>query len=807
MKKFLSLVLALVMTMSLVTVSAGAKDFTDSSKVQYTEAVDVMSTLGVVGGYADGSFNPSATLTRGAAAKIICNVILGTTAADALVADAAPYKDVPTSNTFSGYIAYCAKEGIISGYADGTFRPAGTLTGYAFMKMLLGALGLDSEVEGYTGNNWSIAVAKRALSDGVDLTDNLNGDFNGTKAVTREEACLYAFNMIKAVKFTYDTSSTIVVGNVTVKNNSKATQDGNNVYYKDVFTKLKGNDDEHDDLGRPATQWKYDGKEIGTYAQSADAVYTAAANQKDIYNDIDASTGAKLTVYVDGVQLKDNKDATLTTDKYAVLTLSKSNDDDMAKTGNGIITEVYYDSDDNKGTLVIINPVYGEIDDVDTNDNKERIVKVDGYEFVTSQFEEDDSIVYFQNKSTNDKEDRIVEMYAVEKVTGTVSKISGSKYTIGGETYKLSKSDAGTEVNKGVKVDDEVDYCLDANGYIIYMDTSDASATSVDKLAYVSAAGKDRNTDWANLIFADGTHKNVDVTKSATSLVGQIVSYKVQSSGEYKLTEKGSNNTFNVGTVASNAVTTSESNFTYKDNDTKLVVGGKTAKLDANTVFVVVTKYNGDADYHVYTGYKAMPELASGAKFAAAAYTPTGKTTASFVVVLTDKTATSSSDDMIYIVNKDVDLVQEADDVTYYEYNAIIDGKITTIKVDPDEAINGTAHKKDYKITVVKNGSYDSDDIYTDLDLADKGENKDYMSFVVGANNQIKKLTADVLTLDGIGYAVADDVKVFFYDDDQNITEGSVSSIKTDETGSRYENVYYTTNDDGELDFVLLFRK
>ena len=33
MKKFLSLVLALVMTMSLVTISAGAKDFTDDDKV------------------------------------------------------------------------------------------------------------------------------------------------------------------------------------------------------------------------------------------------------------------------------------------------------------------------------------------------------------------------------------------------------------------------------------------------------------------------------------------------------------------------------------------------------------------------------------------------------------------------------------------------------------------------------------------------------------------------------------------------------------------------------------------------------
>ena len=48
MKKFLSLALALVMTMSLVTVSAGAKDFTDDSKIVYDEAVAVISEIGVV---------------------------------------------------------------------------------------------------------------------------------------------------------------------------------------------------------------------------------------------------------------------------------------------------------------------------------------------------------------------------------------------------------------------------------------------------------------------------------------------------------------------------------------------------------------------------------------------------------------------------------------------------------------------------------------------------------------------------------------------------------------------------------------
>ena len=203
MKKFLSLVLALVMTMSLVTVSAGAKDFTDSSKIQYPEAVDVMSAVKVIDGYAEGDFRPTATLTRGAAAKIICNLILGPTAASALVADAAPYKDVAANHLFAGYIAYCQKTGIISGYADGTFKPANSLTGYAFMKMLLGALGYDAANEGYTGANWSINVAKQAIS--IGLNDGLNGEFNGVKAVNREEACLYAFNTLNATMVEYTT--------------------------------------------------------------------------------------------------------------------------------------------------------------------------------------------------------------------------------------------------------------------------------------------------------------------------------------------------------------------------------------------------------------------------------------------------------------------------------------------------------------------------------------------------------------------------------------------------------------------------
>ncbi|MBR5472143.1 MAG: S-layer homology domain-containing protein [Oscillibacter sp.] len=306
MKKFLALVLALVMTMSLVTISAGAEDFTDDSKITYDEAVDVMTAIGVVGGYADGSFNPQGTLTRGAAAKIICNMILGPTAAGALATVEAPFKDVPADHVFSGYIAYCASEGIVGGYTDGTFKPAGTLTGYAFMKMLLGALGYDALTEGYTGANFAINVAKRALNIGLDK--GLTSDFVGTKALTREEACLYAFNALNAQMVEYDNNSTITIGDVVISNNSKAEgkflADGTTkVLFRDEYFKnldKKANSGNNVDVfGRPAHTW-YTSKtkqnadtKIGTYADAAD--YTVVAEK---------AYGGVVSAYVDLVDDK-----------------------------------------------------------------------------------------------------------------------------------------------------------------------------------------------------------------------------------------------------------------------------------------------------------------------------------------------------------------------------------------------------------------------------------------------------------------------------------------------------------------------
>ena len=580
MKKFLSLVLALVMTMSLVTVSAGAKDFTDSSKINYSEAVDVLSEAKVIDGYADGAFNPSNTLTRGAAAKIICNLILGPTTAGALVADAAPYKDVPTNNTFAGYIAYCQKAGIISGYADGTFKPANSLTGYAFMKMLLGALGYDAANEGYTGANWSINVAKQAIS--IGLNDGLKGEFNGVKAVNREEACLYAFNTLNATMVEY-TNQTIVIANGTVKTDKVAKDMENNArtetikednkmqFAEKYFTNLE-KEPTSDDFGRPANKWTYKNTDIGTYVDYTLMVaeYTDGVSGKDVYNKIGKTAMDKydLTATIDG------NDAA----KTILADVNKNNKDDMAGTDTGVLTQVFVDDDNKAAAIVEINTYLG-IADSDYSEkkdeakftvwglskegktytkvafNKDGTLKttsdsasftVSGEDFNVSKVEEDDAYLFTVAAG---EVQTFVPAEAV-KDTEITSFKKGSNVTAGGTKYSFNAAayyDAevlkdytdGTVTNLK---DTTYNIYLDTYGNLIGLEEVDA----VDNYVFITGADNGSSnlstkTNDANAIFLDGTSKVIEVSNTKgdgvadSPIVNKWFTYTVDKNGVYTL--------------------------------------------------------------------------------------------------------------------------------------------------------------------------------------------------------------------------------------------------------------------------------
>ncbi len=577
MKKFLSLVLALVMTMSLVTISAGAKDFTDNDSITYDEAVAVVSEVGIVDGYADGKFNPTNTLTRQAAAKIICNLILGPTTASELHADTAPYKDVPANGEFAGYIAYCAKRGIISGYADGTFRPGGTLTGYAFMKMLLGALGYDATLEGYVGSNWSINVAKQAL--GIGLNKGLEGEFNGIKAVTREEACLYAFRTLQADLVEYGqrlttningTEVTLSSGGAQTKkwgvNQSQQTR-VNNIREDDViqfaeeyFRKLEKKPDT-DDFERPAYTWIYDKNEIGTYVDWEIMVeeYTDEVTGRDLYDLLGLTTlrDNDFVYYVDGVEpvsgsvlptyvAKSNGD-----DNIAKDDMNRSNQKGVGTTGRGVLTQVFVDKDKKLITMVSIDTWLSKA--TATYDEKKEFAPVNVYtaygsssgalnwnidvEDVPSVVDVEENDFLLVNISWKENTKGIVVKIGEPEVLeqSVVTKFSANKGHVGGANSHVTKlTTDGTEYKNAVKAfyDDQVlnqydETLLTDKTYNIYLDPY-GNFIGVDlfegALNYVFITGFDRptsnisiSTANASAIFLDGTMDVIKVNVSATN--------------------------------------------------------------------------------------------------------------------------------------------------------------------------------------------------------------------------------------------------------------------------------------------------
>ena len=185
LKKVLALVLVLVMTMSVMTF-AGAYSDVDNS-----EAINVMSAVGVFNGYEDGTFKPNKVLTREEAMKIVSYLDLTKSVADTLPKDGGVFTDVEAGRWSAGYIAYAYNVGVVNGNGDGTFGPTAELKGTAFAKMVLNVLGIEGE---YTGLLWELNV-KNALKANKELLVGLE-KVDLSQPMTRAQAAQLAFNAL-----------------------------------------------------------------------------------------------------------------------------------------------------------------------------------------------------------------------------------------------------------------------------------------------------------------------------------------------------------------------------------------------------------------------------------------------------------------------------------------------------------------------------------------------------------------------------------------------------------------------------------
>ena len=143
LKRALSLALAAVMVLSMMVVGAGAvnlDDFSDKDEIVNKEAVTVLTTLNVINGKDDGSYDPTGIVTRAEMAKIICVILNG--GSDPALGASTTHTYTDTVNHWAEpYIEYCTQLGIVAGKGNGTFDPNGTVTATEADKMLLVALG------------------------------------------------------------------------------------------------------------------------------------------------------------------------------------------------------------------------------------------------------------------------------------------------------------------------------------------------------------------------------------------------------------------------------------------------------------------------------------------------------------------------------------------------------------------------------------------------------------------------------------------------------------------------------------------
>ena len=566
LKKILALALALVMAMSLMTVANAAADFDDYDEINYKEAVDVMTAVGVIDGMDGTNFAPDGTLTREQAAKLVTYMLVGQSQADRLMTTIAPYTDVAAGRWSAGAIAYCTNAGIISGNGDGTFDPTGELTGLAFAKVLLVALGYNAETEKLIGDSWAINAATLAASTG--LLDGLD-DITLSAPLTREQAAQMAFNAMKTPLVEYDSKTTVDVNGSTITigggkaeyvttdiaktqtiSDTKLTN--TNVYTIEFAEKYCPDlvlEDETNALEQPVNEWTYKNETIGTYAVEADAVAVVADKDKTI---MDVLTGSSYMDYSSRDIAVDYQVSSVP--HYNAYVNGQQKDaSNWGSTGltKGDVVYAYEDSNGDVEKVVVASYTYAKIDSVATNmsateeDNgaayRVKLVDIDGnaagtyydvYDndakvlngFDADTYEEDVVLAIAVNA---DGTKEIVDSYVAEIDSGkpnAVKEGANGSITVNSNKYDFAGTPAGVSAN--FDFDNEYEVYATKEGYAIAI--SGVTNADVDDLYYVTGVySKNSTYGETNLIYfaqrvslADGSMDTVQVEKGALQVIG-----------------------------------------------------------------------------------------------------------------------------------------------------------------------------------------------------------------------------------------------------------------------------------------------
>ena len=830
LKRALSLGLTAAMISGLMVMgSSAASSYTDVADTDNVEAIEVLKTVGIMIGDESGDFNPDQNVTRNEMAVVMSNLMAYNVAS---YKDTSPFTDVPS--WAEPYVAACYTNGITAGTSATTYGGSENVTTAQAALMLMKALGYFQYSSDF-GSDWQLSTATQGNK--IDLFVGVDSALK--EAMTRNDLAQLVLNTLEAGTVEAETDGSFSVGDVTfvsgVKYNyvtsgekyadsieksltantdasvsfGKIVQLGEKLYQGDL-TKEEG----YDDFGRPANVWEYQSKEIGTFAKTADYTYTAKVTSKALYNEVGktATDNYEWTVSFNGESVKyegENLSANKTDDDKDFVQKALGGD---ARTGNGVITEVYVDGTDKTVDIAIIEYYAAEVYEVNEDDGTITLSDF-GYgpadnndEYDSTDFKEDQIVMY----SFADGE--IQDVYAAEQMSGEVTRVrsnttggdeaDGDNFVVDGTTYKYNKTMDSADRLLTENVKNNVVAYLDANGYVAYIDES---AMTYD-YAYVLSMGTSDDqygggdageTVYARLVLTDGTLVKVETDVKSTDrndYVNHIVSYSADKNKVYSLTVRDYDNSDNStkddkGTMRGTdglQPGTDSSKLKIENGVASFYADGDRYTANSNTVFIVADSDDklDDYDFTVYTGIKNVPDI-DFAKNAGVDVAATEDSVAK-VVYVQDADVSGAGNVIFARADKNAKLVKDSETGNYYEINAVVDGKTVTLNVKEnstaaDRLVNsigtyGLDIGSGRRIIALDSVTENADGLVTTVSRYEKIKDGD--GYDIGTRTG--KAENETVLLDDERFAWDDEVVVVRYNYKGDFEVSRINSIKTD---------------------------
>lgn len=846
-KKIITLVLVLALALSAVSFGASAS-FSDIEENNANRTYyDLLAGLGIIKGYDDGTFKEANPVTREEAVAFIYRMANGN---DNAMKGATAFPDVASDRWSSGYINWAVGKGIVAGYPDGTFKPTNTVTVAEMAKMMVVALGWQT-------NNYTFPYGFINKAQDLKVLDNINAG-NVDQPCTRAMVSVITYNTLFANRVEYNLvngypvvnenvpsfiysgrfnaieEKDLIVKGTSTLNGAGLSKAGQVIFENNKIISYSGSN-ANDLIGRKVTVWyqntdnTMDGNKPTLTENDTILALVPSNDQKVATVKMSAIDATAKTVKIDGFTY-DLKNASVTS-----VTGTIANLDTAGKNVNTLVKVVYTEGTKEVKNVYTYDAVVNQVSRVTSNGTI--TLKNGGDAPITSSMAKklynaydgiaaDDYVYVAQTKAYIADDSKVDTMYIITKadtVSGVEYKENNKDgYVFGADTYKPADSKTITP-----DLTSSYDLVLSPAGYIVKISATSTTSNKVYGIVTnygatkTGSMGAGKYTDLTlTVMTSDGVEKTYPVSSKADSSHVYIADndggWVKRATNYAQIAYMPVELSLNAeGTVTSIAVATDNAgDYSYNKTTKMLTDGTDSYPVNADSAIFTITWKKGDvvsADNAYDDDATATVTATTGSKLSdftsksvLGLQAATSGTKAVKIALFGDEIVASSKNNNGYIqyvrqtTNSAKDII--------YTFKATVNGEVVelyttdkSLATAVQEAAKKTASNKGTAYSAVAGKIVVSGSELKGFD-ATSFENaefdKGFVDTIDVANGTVAvKATLETESKDATVLAIKSDVKVY------NIKlngDNVVTEIVADETMPTLENVY----DDSEIHYL-----